>query len=128
MSPYGRQGLIFSLDITLSGNRNHLRAVGMNSEIEIFKSNMDNLRDQGKYAEMLKLIDERRKTYPSDPFVFYYKGIVHIFNMEYKEALGAFEMVNYLAPQWDSKFTKDYIDIAQRGLDGEKFKFLEKIK
>ena len=83
-------------------------------------SSEESLLEQGKEREVLKLMTEREKEFPKDPYVYWHRGRAHYQLGEYEAALKAFRHLAELTPSWRDQHAQPYIDAAEGKLRARK--------
>jgi len=75
--------------------------------------------DRGDKEELLRLIEDRRRTHPNDPQTFWFSAKAHILDENWEAALAEVERAQLLAPSWSAEFTIPLSESLRRKLNGK---------
>lgn len=77
-----------------------------------FEDDVDDLIDDASFGEAIARSKQYVKDNPSDEDGFWYLGIAHYLNGDWREAIDAMKIVEGLEPSWKQRWTSPYIDSA----------------
>jgi tetratricopeptide (TPR) repeat protein len=85
-----------------------------------FTNRAGDLLEEGKSKEVISMTEEREKTYPLDPYVYWYRGRAYYQLGQYDAALKAMNRAEELCPGWREEYTGPFIKIIQEKLAARK--------
>jgi tetratricopeptide (TPR) repeat protein len=85
-----------------------------------FTSRAGDLLDEGKSKDVISMTEEREKTYPLDPYVYWYRGRAYYQLGQYDAALKAMNRAEELCPGWREEYTGLFIKIIGEKLAAHK--------
>ena len=74
-----------------------------------FSERAPNLLEQGKAKEVVAISEEREKTHPMDPYVYWFRGKAYYQLKQYEDALKAMQRAGEVSPGWRESYTAPYI-------------------
>jgi tetratricopeptide (TPR) repeat protein len=78
-----------------------------------FSSQVSELREQGKFDELIEYANARQKTHPEDPNVYWHRGYANYRLKRYQAALVDFERTAQIEPTWKSSHTDEYVALIK---------------
>ncbi len=104
------------LAICFAGSVGSLLWVGSEINRPPFIKQSRFLLDDGRSTEVVMLTEEREKTYPTDPYVYWFRGKAYYQLGKYEFALKAILRAHELCPGWREQFTGPFIKIIKEKL------------
>jgi len=74
-----------------------------------FSERAPNLLEQGKAKEVVALSEDREKTHPMDPYVYWFRGKAYYQLGQYEDALKAMKRAGEVSPGWRESYTGPFI-------------------
>jgi regulator of sirC expression with transglutaminase-like and TPR domain len=81
-----------------------------------FTNRASNLLSEGKAKEVLRLTEEREKNFPTDGYVYWFRGRAYYQLGQYDAALKAMIRAEELCPLWHDEYTGPFIKRIKENL------------